>query len=229
ESLNSGDASEIQQEDQSASEITQTCDTFAKALNTTDSSAPPSMAGGIDTSGGGNIYVIIRDQSTLIIQYLNLYYLCKSTFCLLFLSMQWASQSAAEDIQEDKLSGKQIKQVMEHIWKLQELCKSVAKLGIEDIYESAYLKAIVFFTPHHPGLASTSQILKFQERHRWSYRIIFRKPTQKTPTDWLMSSNITKELVFTDLIGNVSIDSIIPYLLKKKMAEYNGQNTDAKL
>lgn len=46
----------------------------------------------------------------------------------------------------DKLSGDRIKQVMEHIWKLQEFCNSMAKLDI-DGYEYAYLKAIVLFSP----------------------------------------------------------------------------------
>lgn len=35
---------------------------------------------------------------------------------------------------------------MEHIWKLQEFCNSMAKLDI-DGYEYAYLKAIVLFSP----------------------------------------------------------------------------------
>lgn len=34
---------------------------------------------------------------------------------------------------------------MEHIWKLQEFCNSMAKLDI-DGYEYAYLKAIVLFS-----------------------------------------------------------------------------------
>ncbi|OBS73184.1 hypothetical protein A6R68_12239, partial [Neotoma lepida] len=63
-------------------------------------------------------------------------------------------------IQEDKLSGDRIKQVMEHIWKLQEFCNSMAKLDI-DGYEYAYLKAIVLFSP---GLTGTNQIEKFQEK-----------------------------------------------------------------
>lgn len=41
-----------------------------------------------------------------------------------------------------------------------------------------------------------------------------------------MNSNITEELFFTGLIGNVSIDSIIPYILKMETAEYNSQDSD---
>ncbi|KAF5893203.1 nuclear receptor subfamily 2 group C member 2, partial [Clarias magur] len=66
-------------------------------------------------------------------------------------------------IQEDKLSGERVKLVMEHIWKLQEFCNSMAKLET-DGYEYAYLKAIVLFSPDHPGLNSSSQIKKFQEK-----------------------------------------------------------------
>lgn len=55
-------------------------------------------------------------------------------------------------------------------------------------------------------------------------RILVRLPALR-----LMSSNITEELFFTGLIGNVSIDSIIPYILKMETAEYNGQITGAGL
>ncbi|XP_012512348.1 PREDICTED: nuclear receptor subfamily 2 group C member 2 isoform X2 [Propithecus coquereli] len=142
-------------------------------------------------------------------------------------------------IQEDKLSGERIKQVMEHIWKLQEFCNSMAKLDV-DGYEYAYLKAIVLFSPDHPGLSSTSQIEKFQEKAQMELqdyvqktyaedtyrlaRILVRLPALR-----LMSSSITEELFFTGLIGNVSIDSIIPYILKMETAEYNGQITGASL
>lgn len=51
-------------------------------------------------------------------------------------------------------------------------------------------------------------------------RILVRLPALR-----LMSSSITEELFFTGLIGNVPIDSIIPYILKMETAEYNGQIT----
>ncbi|KAJ1110712.1 hypothetical protein NDU88_008060 [Pleurodeles waltl] len=136
---------------------------------------------------------------------------------------------------EDKLSGDRVKQVMEHIWKLQEFCNSMAKLDI-DGYEYAYLKAIVLFSPDHPGMTSTSQIEQFQEKAQMELqdyvqktypedtyrlaRILVRLPALR-----LLSSSITEELFFTGLIGNVPIDSIIPYILKMETAEYNGQIT----
>uniref|UniRef100_A0A8D2DCN9 Nuclear receptor subfamily 2 group C member 2 n=1 Tax=Sciurus vulgaris TaxID=55149 RepID=A0A8D2DCN9_SCIVU len=308
ESLNNGDTSEIQPEDQSASEITRAFDTLAKALTTTDGSSPPGLADGLDAGGGGSIHVISRDQSTPIIEvegpllsdthvtfkltmpspmpeYLNVHYICESASRLLFLSMHWARsipafQALGQDcntslvracwnelftlglaqcaqvmslstilaaivnhlqnsIQEDKLSGDRIKQVMEHIWKLQEFCNSMAKLDI-DGYEYAYLKAIVLFSPDHPGLTGTSQIEKFQEKAQMELQDYVQKTYSedtyrlarilvRLPALRLMSSNITEELFFTGLIGNVSIDSIIPYILKMETAEYNGQITGASL
>uniref|UniRef100_A0A8C8SDU4 Nuclear receptor subfamily 2 group C member 2 n=1 Tax=Pelusios castaneus TaxID=367368 RepID=A0A8C8SDU4_9SAUR len=268
ESINNGDTSEIQPEDQSASEITRAFDTLAKALNTTDGTVAQNLVDGIDPTGGGNIHVISRDQSTPIIEvegplltdthvtfkltmptpmpeYLNVHYICESASRLLFLSMHWARSIPAFQALGylfncvmsvvDKLSGDRIKQVMEHIWKLQEFCNSMAKLDI-DGYEYAYLKAIVLFSPDHPGLTSSSQIEKFQEKAQMELqdyvqktypedtyrlaRILVRLPALR-----LMSSSITEELFFTGLIGNVPIDSIIPYILKMETAEYNGQIT----
>ncbi|XP_073501090.1 nuclear receptor subfamily 2 group C member 2 isoform X2 [Phyllobates terribilis] len=328
ESLNNGDTSDVQQEDQFSSEITRAFDTLAKALNTPD--AGQNASEGLDTAASGNIHVISRDQATPILEvegpllsdthvtfkltmpspmpeYLNVHYICESASRLLFLSMHWARsipafQALGQDcntslvracwnelftlglaqcsqvmslstilaaivnhlqnsVQEgallssrygrsgtrgsdspesffplsDKLSGERIKQVMEHIWKLQEFCNSMAKLDI-DGYEYAYLKAVVLFSPDHPGLSSTEQIETFQEKAQMELqdyvqkaypedtyrlaRILVRLPALR-----LMSSSITEELFFTGLIGNVPIDSIIPYILKMETAEYNGQLT----
>uniref|UniRef100_V9KJF9 Nuclear receptor subfamily 2 group C member 1-like protein n=3 Tax=Callorhinchus milii TaxID=7868 RepID=V9KJF9_CALMI len=138
-------------------------------------------------------------------------------------------------LQQDKLSADRAKIVMEHIWKLQEFSNSMAKLSL-DGYEYAYLKAIVLFSPDHPGLINAAQIDKFQEKaymelqdyeaksypddsYRLS-RLLLRLPALR-----LMSSAITEELFFAGLIGNVQIDSIIPYILRMETAEYNSQIT----
>uniref|UniRef100_A0A8C2CE37 Nuclear receptor subfamily 2, group C, member 2 n=1 Tax=Cyprinus carpio TaxID=7962 RepID=A0A8C2CE37_CYPCA len=138
-------------------------------------------------------------------------------------------------IQDDKLSSERIKLVMEHIWKLQEFCNSMAKLQT-DGYEYAYLKAIVLFSPDHPGLSSCSHIEKFQEKAQMELRDYVQKTYPddtyrlarillRLPALRLMSSSITEELFFTGLIGNVPIDSIIPYILKMETADYNSQIT----
>uniref|UniRef100_A0A8B9H5T0 Nuclear receptor subfamily 2, group C, member 2 n=1 Tax=Astyanax mexicanus TaxID=7994 RepID=A0A8B9H5T0_ASTMX len=138
-------------------------------------------------------------------------------------------------IQDDKLSSERVKLVMEHIWKLQEFCNSMVKLET-DGYEYAYLKAIVLFSPDHPGLNSSSQIEKFQEKAQMELQDYVQKTypddtyrlartLMRLPALRLMCSSITEELFFTGLIGNVPIDSIIPYILKMETADYNSQIT----
>ncbi|XP_044837109.1 nuclear receptor subfamily 2 group C member 1 isoform X4 [Mauremys mutica] len=136
-------------------------------------------------------------------------------------------------LQQDKLSTDRGKLVMEHIFKLQEFCNSMVKLCL-DGYEYAYLKAIVLFSPDHPGLENVVQIEKFQEKAYMEFqdyvtkaypddtyrlsRLLLRLPALR-----LMSATITEELFFAGLIGNVQIDSIIPYILRMETADYNSQ------
>uniref|UniRef100_A0A3P8TCX1 Nuclear receptor subfamily 2, group C, member 2 n=1 Tax=Amphiprion percula TaxID=161767 RepID=A0A3P8TCX1_AMPPE len=140
-------------------------------------------------------------------------------------------------IQDDKLSGERVKQVMEHIWKFQEFCNSMTRVET-DSYEYAYLKAIVLFSPDHPGVDSSGQIEKFQEKALMELQDYVQKTypediyrltriLTRLPALRLMNSSITEELFFTGLIGNVSIDSIIPYILKMETAEYNSQDSDS--
>ncbi|XP_036924200.1 nuclear receptor subfamily 2 group C member 1 isoform X1 [Sturnira hondurensis] len=136
-------------------------------------------------------------------------------------------------LQQDKMSTERRKLLMEHIFKLQEFCNSMAKLCI-DGHEYAYLKAIVLFSPDHPGLENMEQIEKFQEKayvefqdyitktypddtYRLS-RLLLRLPALR-----LMNATITEELFFKGLIGNVRIDSVIPHILKMEPADYNSQ------
>lgn len=131
------------------------------------------------------------------------------------------------------MSSERRKSLMEHIFKLQEFCNSMVKLCI-DGYEYAYLKAIVLFSPDHPGLENMELIEKFQEKayvefqdyitrtypddtYRLS-RLLLRLPALR-----LMSATITEELFFKGLIGNVRIDSVIPHILKMEPADYNSQ------
>uniref|UniRef100_A0A8C3GFU8 Nuclear receptor subfamily 2 group C member 1 n=1 Tax=Cairina moschata TaxID=8855 RepID=A0A8C3GFU8_CAIMO len=136
-------------------------------------------------------------------------------------------------LQQDKLPTDRGKLVMEHIFKLQEFCNSMVKLCL-DGYEYAYLKAIVLFSPDHPGLENVVQIEKFQEKAYMEFqdyvtkaypddtyrlsRLLLRLPALR-----LMSAAITEELFFAGLIGNVQIDSIIPYILRMETADYNSQ------
>ncbi|XP_034390584.1 nuclear receptor subfamily 2 group C member 1 isoform X3 [Cyclopterus lumpus] len=136
-------------------------------------------------------------------------------------------------LQEDKLSPDRVKLVMEHIWRMQEFCNSMTNLS-PDSYEYAYLKAIVLFSPDHPGIDNTPQIERFQEKAYMelqdyvttsypedSYRL--SKLLLRLPALRLISAAVTEELFFAGLIGNVQIDSIIPYILKMESTDYNSQ------
>ncbi|XP_068453982.1 nuclear receptor subfamily 2 group C member 2 isoform X2 [Clinocottus analis] len=275
ENLNNGDTSDIQHEEQSASEITRAFDTLAKVFN------PPeqSLADKPHCVSGTTIQLIGRDQETPIIEvegplltdshvafkltmpspmpeYLNVHYICESASRLLFLSMHWArsipafsalgqeantslvracwnelftlglAQCAHEmnlstilaaiinhlqsSIQDDKLSGERVKQVMEHIWKFQEFCNSMTRLET-DSYEYAYLKAVVLFSPDHPGVDSSGQIEKFQEKALMELQDYVQKTypedtyrltriLTRLPALRLMNSGVTEELFFTGLI-----------------------------
>ncbi|XP_070974093.1 nuclear receptor subfamily 2 group C member 1-A-like isoform X6 [Oncorhynchus clarkii lewisi] len=142
-------------------------------------------------------------------------------------------QTSLQDGTGEKLSPERVKLVMEHIWRMQEFCNSMAKLS-PDVYEYAYLKAIILFSPDHPGIDNTLQIERFQEKAYMelqdyvtrtypedSYRL--SKLLLRLPALRLMSSVVTEELFFTGLIGNVQIDSIIPYILKMETTDYNSQ------
>ncbi|KAM4035759.1 nuclear receptor subfamily 2 group C member 1 isoform 1-T1 [Anomaloglossus baeobatrachus] len=136
-------------------------------------------------------------------------------------------------LQHDKLSGDKLKLVMDHIFKLQDFCTSMVKLGL-DGYEYAYLKAIVLFSPDHPGLENASNIVKLQEKAYMEFqdyvtktypddtyrlsRLLLRLPALR-----LMSAAVMEELFFAGLIGNVQIDSIIPYILRMENTDYNSQ------
>ncbi|KAG7281047.1 hypothetical protein CRUP_016679 [Coryphaenoides rupestris] len=137
-------------------------------------------------------------------------------------------------LQEEKLSPERVKVVMEHIWRMQEFCNGMSKLS-PDTYEYAYLKAIVLFSPDHPGIDNILQIECFQEK---AYMELQDYVTRSYPEDTyrlsklllrlpalrLMSAAVTEELFFAGLIGNVQIDSIIPYILKMESTDYNSQN-----
>ncbi|XP_076860815.1 nuclear receptor subfamily 2 group C member 1 [Brachyhypopomus gauderio] len=139
-------------------------------------------------------------------------------------------------LEEEKLSAERVKQVMEHIWRMQEFCNSMSRVN-PDAYEYAYLKATVLFSPDYAGVDSTLQIERFQEKAYMelqdyvsraypedTYRL--SKLLLRLPALRLMSAAVTEELFFAGLIGNVQIDSIIPYILKMDSTDYNSQSVN---
>ncbi|TSK13134.1 Nuclear receptor subfamily 2 group C member 1 [Bagarius yarrelli] len=137
-------------------------------------------------------------------------------------------------LEEEKLSAERVKQVMEHIWRMQEFCNSMNRVS-PDAYEYAYLKAAVLFSPDYVGVDSSLQIERFQEKAYMelqdyisrvypedTYRL--SKLLLRLPALRLMNAAVTEELFFASLIGNVQIDSIIPYILKMDSTDYNSQS-----
>lgn len=86
----------------------------------------------------------------------------------------------------------------------------------------------------NPSLPNISQIEKFQERIQQEFqqylleshpdnsdrlaKLLLRLPPLQT-----LQAAVMEELFFAGLIGNVQIDSIIPYILRMETAEYNTQ------
>jgi len=138
-------------------------------------------------------------------------------------------------LSQDKLSVQRVKQVTDHICRLQDFVNSLQRLQVDD-REYAYLKAIALFTPENLAMNQmmlSRQIEKLQERavselkayiaDTWEdaeeqaarfSRLILRLLPLKS-----ISPSITEELFFSGLIGSVAIDSIIPYILKMDPSE----------
>ncbi|WAR26656.1 NR2C2-like protein [Mya arenaria] len=184
--------------------------------------------------------------------YLNVHYICESASRLLFLSMHWTRSIAAfnvlsSDVQtllvrscwsglftlglaqhaetmslstmlmailnhlqssmeSDKAVGDKVKSVIEHILKLQSYIQKMQALQVDN-QEYAYLKALLLFSPE--SLPDDSDRLS---------KLLLRLPPLHA-----LQANIMEELFFAGLIGNVQIDSIIPYILRMETAEYNSQ------
>ncbi|XP_017261057.1 nuclear receptor subfamily 2 group C member 1 [Kryptolebias marmoratus] len=296
ETLSNGDSSvtDMQGDDQTASDITRAFDTLAKVLHpgdgsgeslettmqlmSSEQSGPVVELDGPLLSDGHIPFKLMMPLP--VPEFLNVNYICESASRLLFLSMHWARSIPAfqtlsgqdndinlmkacwnelfalglaqcsnvmnvstilsaiinhlqTSLQEDKLSPERGKLVMEHIWRMQEFCNSMSKLS-PDSYEYAYLKAIILFSPDHPGVENIPQIESFQEKAYMelqdyvtrmypedSYRL--SKLLLRLPALRLISAAVTEELFFAGLIGNVQIDSIIPYILKMESTDYNSQ------
>ncbi|XP_022110032.1 orphan steroid hormone receptor 2-like isoform X3 [Acanthaster planci] len=148
-----------------------------------------------------------------------------------------AANLCAVPLEQDKLSADRVKAVMEHIWKLQEFVSVTTKLQV-DASEFAYLKAAVLFSPDHPGLVNPRQIEKFQDKAISELREYEAKTYPSDPDRYgklllrlpalrLLNPGIMEELFFAGLIGNVQIDSIIPYILRMETTDYNAQITIA--
>jgi orphan steroid hormone receptor 2 len=141
-------------------------------------------------------------------------------------------------LQQDKLSVARMKQVTDHICKLQDFVNSIQKLEIDD-HEYAYLKAIILFSPENLGISQilcSRQVEKFQDKAVQELRnhvvetvvgeeayLRFSKLLLRLITLKSLQPQITEELFFSGLVGNVQIESIIPYILKMDTSEFTNE------
>ncbi|XP_069142588.1 orphan steroid hormone receptor 2-like isoform X2 [Argopecten irradians] len=136
-------------------------------------------------------------------------------------------------LQQDKNSAERVKTVIDHILKLQNYIHSMHTLQVTE-QEYAYLKALMLFSPDNHTLTNSSQIERIQEQvqRELSQHLQQVQPNNmdrmgklmlRLPPLHALSPGVMEELFFAGLIGNVQIDSIIPYILRMETAEYNSQ------
>ncbi|KAF2905389.1 hypothetical protein ILUMI_00778 [Ignelater luminosus] len=127
-------------------------------------------------------------------------------------------------IAQDKMSAFKVKQVTDQIVKLQDFVTTINRMHVDE-HEYAYLKAITLFSPDHPGLLFRKQIEKFQEKSFQALKDYvmnsFPDDTDRFPRLLLrlpplraLDPQVLEELFFAGLIGQVQIDSVIPYILR---------------
>jgi hypothetical protein len=142
-------------------------------------------------------------------------------------------QTTMQEGSPEKIPGERVKIVTDTIMKLQEFVSNMQRLNVDDT-EYAYLKTLALFSPDHPSVPNVRQIEKFQEKthHELQDYVSQQYPEQpdrmvklllRLPALRLLSPAIMEELFFAGLIGNVQIDSIIPYILRMETAEYSSQ------
>lgn len=145
------------------------------------------------------------------------------------------------NVATDKLSAGRVKQVSTTICKLQEYVRAIKRLGLDD-QEFAYLKTIALFGADQSGLSCPRQVERFcdkavselrdycsrseqedknrsglEDKNRFSKLLLRLSPLRSLQPD------VLEELFFAGLIGNVQIDSVIPYILKMEASEYQAQ------
>ncbi|KAJ8986299.1 hypothetical protein NQ317_010011 [Molorchus minor] len=138
-------------------------------------------------------------------------------------------------IAQDKMSASKVKQVTDHIVKLQDYVTSMNRLHVNE-HEYAYLKAITLFSADQPDIMLRKQIEKLQEKSFQGLRSYvtncfpddndrFPKLLLRLPPLRALEPNILEELFFTGLIGQVQIDSVIPYILRMGNNISNSSNS----
>lgn len=127
-------------------------------------------------------------------------------------------------IAQDKMPATKIKQVTDHIVKIQDYVNTMNKLHVDE-HEYAYLKAIALFSTDQPEVLIRKQIEKLQEKSFQALKLYvdnsFPDDSDRFPRLLLrlpplrgFDPSILEELFFAGLIGQVQISNVIPYILR---------------
>uniref|UniRef100_A0A803TXW3 Nuclear receptor subfamily 2 group C member 1 n=1 Tax=Anolis carolinensis TaxID=28377 RepID=A0A803TXW3_ANOCA len=243
---------ELQQDENANTDVTRAFDTLAKAFNPGETASCQSSAESMEASahlfGEETTTSIVEIEGPLLSdvhvafrltmpspmpEYLNVHYICESASRLLFLSMHWArSISSFQALGQDN-SISLVKACWNELFILG-LAQCSQVMNVATILAAFVNHLHNSLQQDHPGLENVQQIEKFQEKAYMEFqdyitkvypddtyrlsRLLLRLPALR-----LMSAAITEELFFAGLIGNVQIDSIIPYILRMETADYNSQ------
>ena len=115
------------------------------------------------------------------------------------------------------------------------LCTVIQCICVQWYSVSVYSDTVTdLFVADHPGLLTRRQVEKFQEKAFQELRSYvsqafpedrdrFPRLLLRLPPLRALQPQVMEELFFAGLIGNVQIDSVIPYILRMGAGEYNSQ------
>jgi len=137
-------------------------------------------------------------------------------------------------VQQEKLSAQRVRQVTTTICKVQEYVKAMTKMAIDE-KEFALLKLIALFSTDQMGITCPKQVVKICDKAVLELKEHCSKKGENRFTNLLLrlsplrslQPDVLEELFFAGLIGNVQIDSVVPYILKMESSEYKTQQQNS--
>ncbi|PSN35265.1 Nuclear receptor subfamily 2 group C member 2 [Blattella germanica] len=165
--------------------------------------------------------------------YLNVHYICESASRLLFLSVHWARSIPAFQLLSSET----------HVVLVRSCWAELFALGLAQCSEILSLPTILSSIVNHLQASMVQekistmhirQVEKFQEKAFQELRSYvsqtfpedrdrFPRLLLRLPPLRALQPQVMEELFFAGLIGNVQIDSVIPYILRMGAGEYSSQ------
>ncbi|XP_054279610.1 nuclear receptor subfamily 2 group C member 1-like isoform X2 [Macrosteles quadrilineatus] len=134
-------------------------------------------------------------------------------------------------VAQEKISAHRVKLVTDHICMLQDYVNGMSCLHVDE-HEYGYLKLLILFSPDIPALVSRKHVDKFQERAFQELRSYvqrhysddedrFPRLLLRLPPLRALQPHVMEELFFAGLTGGVTIDTIIPYILRMDSSDFS--------